>query len=80
MRSVVATLLIAALNGAACADTFTFDKQHTEVRFSWDHLGLSRQAGRFTDVSGTLSFDPAKPEASTVAVEIKLASLPPVAG
>ena len=75
MRTLLAFLLIPALCSPALADTFTFDKQHTEVRFSWDHLGLSRQSGRFTDTTGTLSFDPAKPEASTVSVEIKLASL-----
>ena len=75
MRVVLASLLFVTLGSAANADAFTFDKQHTEVRFSWDHLGLSRQSGRFTDVSGSLSFDPGKPEVSAVSVEIKLASL-----
>lgn len=59
----------------AAADTFTLDRQHTEVRFSWDHLGLSRQSGRFTDVTGTVEFDAEKPEASKVNVSIPVASL-----
>jgi polyisoprenoid-binding protein YceI len=59
----------------ATADVFTLDRQHTEVRFSWDHLGLSRQSGRFTDVTGTVQFDAEKPETSTVNVSIALASL-----
>jgi polyisoprenoid-binding protein YceI len=59
----------------AFADTFTLDKQHTEVRASWDHLGLSRQSGKFTDVAGSLVFDAAKPEAATLDVTIKVASV-----
>ena len=46
------------------AESYSFDKQHTEVRFSWDHLGLSRQSGRFMDVSGSLMLDPDKPKPS----------------
>ena len=66
-------LVVAAL--PALADTYALDKPHTEVRFTWDHLGLSRQGGRFRDVSGNVEFDPAKPEASTVDVSIPLAGI-----
>ncbi|MGQ0673590.1 MAG: YceI family protein [Hyphomicrobium sp.] len=59
----------------APAETWTLDKAHTEVRFTWDHLGLSRQGGRFLDVSGTVVFDPESPAASRVEVTIPLASL-----
>ncbi len=57
------------------ADTYSIDKDHTEVRFTWDHLGVSRQGGRFNDVSGTLEFDEAAPEASRVKVSIRVGSL-----
>ena len=59
----------------ASAETFTLDKQHTEVRFSWDHMGLSRQSGRFTDVTGIVQFDADNPESATVDVSIPVASL-----
>lgn len=59
----------------AAPESYVFDKEHTEIRFSWDHLGLSRQSGRFLDVSGTLRFDPEQPEASHVDVRIPLKSL-----
>lgn len=76
MRYVLLSLLLASCFAPGVhAGTFTIDKQHTEVRFSWDHLGLSRQSAKFTDVTGTVSFDPEKPDASTVDVQIKLASL-----
>lgn len=60
---------------ARAADTYAIDKEHTEVRFTWDHLGVSRQSGRFVDVSGSLEFDPARPEASKLSAVIKVASL-----
>ena len=70
-------IAVTALSGSALAapESYSFDKQHTEVRFSWDHLGLSRQSGRFMDVSGSLMLDPDKPETSTVEVTIKVPSL-----
>ncbi|MDX2309118.1 MAG: YceI family protein [Hyphomicrobium sp.] len=68
-----AALLLAAV--PALADTYDIDGEHTEVRFTWDHLGISRQSGRFTDVSGVLEFDPVKLEASRIAATIPLASI-----
>lgn len=57
------------------ADTYAIDKEHTEVRFTWDHLGMSRQGGRFVDVTGTLEFDETRPETSKLGVIIKVASV-----
>jgi polyisoprenoid-binding protein YceI len=60
---------------SARADTWTFDKAHTEIRFSWDHLGLSRKSGRFLDMEGTLEFTPTDPEAGGIDVSIRTASI-----
>lgn len=68
----LATAPVAAL---AAPETYVFDKQHTALSFSWDHLGLSRQAGRFLDVDGSLALDPEHPEASHVEAVIKIGSL-----
>src|SRR5690606_30308126 len=73
LRMLAATLFLAALATSARADTYKLDPEHTEVRFSWDHLGMSRQSGRFIDVEGTVEFDPASPEASRVDVVMKVA-------
>jgi len=77
MTGVSTGLILAAALAAtdAAAGTFTFDKSHTEVRASWDHLGLSRQSARFNDVSGRLDFDPENPEAARAEVTIKVASV-----
>lgn len=60
---------------AAEAATYTFSKDYTSVRFSWSHLGLSRQSARVMDISGTVDFDPAEPEASRVDVLMNASSL-----
>jgi polyisoprenoid-binding protein YceI len=72
-RAVVLGLCL--VTAPAFAATYEIDSDHTGVRFSWDHLGMSRQSGRFTKVSGTVEFDPAEPEAGRVQVSIKAASL-----
>jgi polyisoprenoid-binding protein YceI len=57
------------------ADTWVFDKQNALVRFTWNHLGLSRQSGQFLDLDGRLEFSPTDPEGGSVEVAIKAASL-----
>jgi len=66
---------ILAAPALAAPEAYRFDKDHTEVRFSWDHLGLSRQSGRIGDVEGEVVFDQEKPEASHVEVRIPLKSV-----
>lgn len=75
LSALAAAVTLLALPHTASADVYEIDKDHTEVRFTWDHVGMSRQGGRFRDVSGTLSFDPINPGASTVDVRIKVASI-----
>lgn len=68
--------LILALNyPAAAADPYVFDKNHTEIRFSWSHFGVSRQAALFLDYDGGITFDQAAPEKSSIEVTIKPASV-----
>lgn len=55
--------------------TYVIDRQHTNVSFSWNHLGISRQSGRMTDVEGTLVIDAEKPEEATIEVILKPASI-----
>lgn len=80
LRNCVLALLAAAFllpEGVvpASAATFVLDSNHTEVRASWDHLGLSRQSARFKDVIGRVNFTPENPEQSTVDVTIKVDSI-----
>jgi polyisoprenoid-binding protein YceI len=56
----------------ALADNYTIDTKgaHASINFSIKHLGYSILTGRFDTFSGEFSYDPAKPEASTVNVTI----------
>lgn len=61
--------------GSSIADIYSFDKMHTNITFSWDHLGLSRQSGRMLDCDGIVTFDPAAPDQAQVDVAMRVASL-----
>lgn len=61
--------------GPARAATYVVDKENTQVAFSWDRVGLTRQMGRFTDVSGSLEFEPETPESGALDVTLRTASI-----
>jgi polyisoprenoid-binding protein YceI len=54
--------------------TFTIDKTHSEAVFQVRHL-VTKVRGRFTDLAGTIVFDEASPERSTVTLTIQAASI-----
>jgi len=57
------------------ATTWSIDPSHSPAESSIRHMMVSNVKGRFTDLSGTLSFDPADLSQSAVAVEIGTASI-----
>ena len=57
------------------AETYTFDKAHTQVIFFVNHLGFSNSAGKFLDFDGSFTFDQAEPAKSSVKVTFKVAGL-----
>lgn len=61
----------------AQAETLTYklDKPHTQVVFAVNHLGFSNSIGKFLDYDGTITYDKAAVENSSVAVTIKTASV-----
>jgi polyisoprenoid-binding protein YceI len=54
--------------------TFTIDKAHSEVHFQVRHL-VTKVRGRFTEFAGTVVFDPALPQASSLNFTIDAASV-----
>jgi polyisoprenoid-binding protein YceI len=54
--------------------TYNFDKSHTEMTFQVRHL-VTRVRGRFSDFTGSLKYDDAAPENSSVSVTIQAASV-----
>lgn len=73
---VLAFWLASSVAGlAGGGGVFVIDKDHTNVRFNYNHLGLSWQSGSFRDVIGRLVFDPERPEESELSVTIKVQSV-----
>jgi len=72
LRSIFLAGLIAAAPAAALADgkTYALDPAHTEVRFVWNHAGVSEQGGRWNKVEGTVAFDPEDIGATQISVTI----------
>ena len=57
------------------AAEYKFDKTHTEIRFQWNHAGLSNQSGRFTGFDGTIAFDSEDPAKAKIDVTIDINSI-----
>lgn len=74
-------LLSSALTAAAAtsawaeATPYTLDASHSQIVFSYDHLGYSRTTGMFSGFEGTIMFDEADPSASSVEVSFPAESL-----
>ncbi|MBP2276716.1 MULTISPECIES: YceI family protein [Sphingomonas] len=57
------------------AGTYAVEPHHTQVTFSVSHFGISPYAGTFSDASGTLKLDPAKPAETQLDVTLPIASV-----
>ena len=72
--ATAAALAFSATAVQAAPETLVVDKAHSEVGFRVRHM-LSKTAGRFTDFSGQVHFDPQNPESSSVEFHIRAASV-----
>jgi polyisoprenoid-binding protein YceI len=54
--------------------TYVIDKVHSEVAFSVRHL-VTKVRGRFSEFEGTIQFDPAHPEQSSVNFTVQASSV-----
>ncbi|NNC24571.1 YceI family protein, partial [Salinisphaera sp. USBA-960] len=76
-RILLAAALGLAFAGAASAApvTYKIDPNHTDVVASWSHFGFSNPIAHFGKVDGSITYDAAKPAASSVQVTIPLDGL-----
>lgn len=76
-RILLAAALGLAFAGtaSAAAVTYKIDPNHTDVVVGWSHFGFSNPVAHFGKVDGTITYDPAKPAASSVQVTIPLDGL-----
>ena len=74
-RKTLLTLsVMLALASPAMADIYTVDRAHSEAAFQVRHI-LTKVRGTFRDFTGTINFDKAKPENSSVEFVIKATSI-----
>ncbi len=55
--------------------TYQIDPKHSALHFKVRHMNIAFVKGEFGTVTGTVDFDPAKPEASQVDISIDVGSL-----
>lgn len=78
MKSVLLAAGLAfglASAAAAAPETYTLDPSHSQIVFSYNHLGFSTTTGMFSGFEGTIRFDAEDPAASSVEVAFPTASL-----
>ena len=76
-RLIAATAFAATLATPALAEpeTYTLDPSHSQILFTWNHLGFSETTGMFSGFEGEIQFDEADPAASSVSVEFPVSSM-----
>lgn len=74
--ALVAALALPLVHTAFAKEVvYTLDPMHTQVDFSWNHMGFSTPAASVDQVKGTLRWDDANPAKSSVKVSMPVASI-----
>ncbi|MBC8002080.1 MAG: YceI family protein [Opitutaceae bacterium] len=74
-RSLLLAIFTAvAFATANAAETYQIDPAHSTIGFKIKHF-FSKIGGRFADVNGTISIDPADPQKSTVEATVTVKSI-----
>ncbi|PUB13146.1 YceI family protein [Yoonia sediminilitoris] len=74
---IAAALVIAGFTTQAAASSanYVLDASHSQVLFSYNHLGYSTTYGPFSGIEGTINFNQEDPAASRVSVPFPVRSM-----
>lgn len=76
MKSLIlAAALASSASVAFAAERYTLDASHSQVLFSYNHLGFSTTWGMFSGFEGEIMFDQENPENSSVTVSMPTKSM-----
>lgn len=77
MKSTLFAAALALTAGAAYAEpeTYALDPSHSQVVFSYNHLGFSTTYGMFSGFDGEITFDAEDPANSSVNVSMPITSM-----
>lgn len=73
-RTILAALAVAVFAASARATTYEIDQAHSQVSFRVRHL-VGKVPGRFTSFSGTIVYEPGKPQTWQATAKIDPASI-----
>ncbi|MEQ8903196.1 MAG: YceI family protein [Roseovarius sp.] len=72
---IAAALAFGATGAFAAPEAYTLDPSHSQVLFSYNHLGFSTTYGMFSGFEGEIMFDAEDPAASSVNVSMPVMSM-----
>lgn len=72
---LLATTFAVSASVAAAAEKYILDSSHSQIVFSYDHLGFSTTFGMFSGLEGEIMFDQDDPSASSVTVSMPTKSM-----
>lgn len=82
MKPTALALALAGTAGAAAflsipagAETYQVDPRHTQVLFTYSHMGFSNITGRFDDIEGEIVYDPDDIASSSVRITVPIATV-----
>ncbi len=76
MKSILfAAALALGATSAVAAEKYVLDPSHSQVLFSYQHLGFSTTYGMFSGFDGEIMFDEANPAASSVSVSMPVMAM-----
>ena len=72
---VIAAAFAMGATGAIAAETYTLDPSHSQIVFTYNHLGFSTGTGMFSGFEGEIMFDEEDPAQSSVNVSMPVQSM-----
>ena len=70
-----AALALTATSAFAAPEAYVLDPSHSQIIFSYNHLGFSTTTGMFSGFNGTIAFDQAEPAKSSVEVSFPVKTM-----
>ncbi|MGH1577230.1 YceI family protein [Planktotalea sp.] len=77
MKSILfaAAVALAGTSAFAAPEKYMLDASHSQIVFSYNHIGFSTTYGMFSGFEGEIMFDEADPAASSVSVSMPASSM-----
>ncbi len=75
LASLTAFAALLALPALAATEKYVLDSSHSQIVFSYDHLGFSTGYGMFSGFAGEIMLDAADPAASSVTVSFPVKTM-----